>query len=194
MIRTKEDLKYYMACDKVAMSRKGVANKWDLCYYFVTVLRKYEYWYNQNGTASRVVAIWYHLKFKKISEKCGFTIPINCIGPGLCLPHYGTIVISEYVKIGNNCKIHVGVNIGATNGKTEAKTIGDNVYLAPGCKIIGGGSIGKNVVVGANAVVIGNVESGITVGGIPAKKISDRNSSDHLIRVTEIILRDRLYE
>ena len=103
--------------------------------------------------------------------KCGFTTPINRIGPGLCLPHYGSIIISSDVKIGSKCKVHAGVNIGATNGNNEAKTIGDIVYIGPGAKIVGGGSIASKVVIGANAVVLGDiVEEGITVAGIPAKK------------------------
>lgn len=132
-------------------------------------------------------AIW-HIRFKRISEKCGFTIPINKIGPGLCIPHYGTIVISGNAVIGENCKIHTGVNIGATSGKPDAKHIGNNVYIGPGAKIIGGGYIADNVVIGANAVVTGSIEeAGITVGGIPAKKISDKDSSAHLIRATELV-------
>lgn len=51
-----------------------------------------------------------------------------------------------------------------------------------------GGYIADNVVIGANAVVTGNIkEAGITVGGIPAKKISNNDSSVHLIRATEIV-------
>ena len=54
-------------------------------------------------------------------------------------------------------------------------------------KSSGGGYIADDVVIGANAVVIGNIEEkGITIGGIPAKKISDNDSSLHLIRATEI--------
>lgn len=50
-----------------------------------------------------------------------------------------------------------------------------------------GGYIADDVVIGANAVVIGNIEEkGITIDGIPAKKISDNDSSLHLIRATEI--------
>lgn len=120
--------------------------------------------------------------------KCGFTIPINRIGPGLCLPHYGTIIISTEAYIGANCKIHAGVNIGATSGKKEAKKIGDNVYIGPGVKIIGDGIIADRVVIGANAVVTGSIlEQGITVAGVPAKKISDNDSTAHLINATDKI-------
>ena len=188
MIKTKSELKYYINCDRIAMGKKKQAKPWNDTYYFLYVYRKYEYWFNnKHKLIGKIMSVLWHVRFKRISMKCGFTIPINCIGPGLCLPHYGTIVISDNVVIGKNCKIHAGSNIGATSGKQEVKTIGDNVYIGPGAKLVGGGIISDNVVIGANAVVIGNVEEkGITVGGIPARKISD-HSSTHLIRATEII-------
>ena len=187
MIRTKQDLHYYLECDRIAMSKKGKAKPWDITYWFLYCLRHYEYWHNQSGIMKKIMSPFWHLRFKRISEKCGFTIPINIIGPGLCLPHYGTIVISNNAIIGENCKIHAGVNIGASSGKPDAKQIGNNVYIGPGAKIIGEGIIADNVVIGANAVVIGSIEeAGITVGGIPAKKISDKDSYNHLVKATEM--------
>ena len=187
MIKTKQDLQYYLECDRIAMCKKAKAKPWDLTYWFLYCLRNYEFWNNQTGFIKRFMSPFWHLRFKRISERCGFTIPINRVGPGLCLPHYGTIVISSNSTIGENCKIHAGVNIGASSGKPDAKCIGNNVYIGPGAKIIGGGFIADNVVIGANAVVTGSIEEpGITVGGIPAKKISDKDSSRHLIRSTEI--------
>lgn len=192
MIQNRNDLKYYLKCDRVAMGTTKPARPWNNTYWFLNCLRHYEYWHNQKTWYSKLMSIIWHLRFKHISEKCGFTIPINTIGPGLCIPHYGTIVISGNAVIGENCKIHAGVNIGATNGNSDAKHIGNNVYIGPGAKIIGGGYIADNVVIGANAVVIGNIEEvGITVGGIPAKKISNNDSSAHLIRATELISDER---
>ena len=52
-------------------------------------------------------------KFRKISVKLGFSIPINVLGSGLSLPHRGNIIVNPQTKIGENCRIHVGVNIGA---------------------------------------------------------------------------------
>ena len=141
MIKTKEDLNYFLECDRIAMSRKSGAKPWDLTFWFLHCLRKYEYWHNRSGAISKLPEIIWHIRFKRISEKCGFTIPINKCGPGLCLPHYGTIVISGNAKIGENCKIHSGVNIGASGGIPEAKQIGNNVYIGTGAKIIGGGTL-----------------------------------------------------
>ncbi len=189
MIKTKEDLKYYLECDRIAMNKKSNAKPWDITYWFLHCLRHYEYWYNTTSVLKIIAKPIWHFRFKRISEKCGYTIPINRIGPGLCLPHYGTIIISGNASIGENCKIHAGVSIGASSGKPDAKKIGDNVYIGPGAKIVGEGQIANDVVIGANAVVIGSIEEpGITVGGIPATKISNKDSTRHLIRATEIYI------
>ena len=193
MIRTRKDLKWYLECDQVAMERKKRAMPWNDTYYFLWVLRHYEYWSNQSGFFCKFIETLWHVRYKRISMKCGFTIPINRIGAGLCLPHYGTVVISSNAMIGDNCKIHAGVNIGATSGKTEAKKIGNNVYIGPGAKLIGGGIIADRVVIGANAVVLGDIlEEGITVAGVPARKISDKDSSIHLINATEELRRIKM--
>ena len=188
MIQTREDLRYYLKCDRVAMQKTKRAWPWNDTYYFLWVYRHYEYWNNHTGFFSFPIKSIWRLRFKNISLKCGFSIPINTIGPGLCLPHYGTIIISDKAKIGENCKIHAGVNIGATSGEKVAKTIGDNVYIGPGAKIIGRGIIANGVVIGANAVVTGDIrEEGITVGGVPAKKISNNDSAKHVVNATKIV-------
>ena len=80
-------------------------------------------------------------------------------------------------KIGKNCRIHVGVNIGSAADSDETPVIGDNVYIGPGAKIFGGIVIGNNTVIGANAVVNKSFpEGGVTIGGIPAKIISAKSS------------------
>lgn len=102
----------------------------------------------------------------------------------MAIIHYGTIIISRHCIIGDNCRIHAGVNIGANAGKNVAATIGNNVYIGPGAKIIGDVHIGNNVVIGANAVVTHSIPDNVTIGGIPAKIISSNDSSKHLIKAT----------
>jgi serine O-acetyltransferase len=55
----------------------------------------------------------------KLGLKCGYSIPLNTCGKGLCLAHIGPVVISNYAKIGDYCRIHIDVNIrtDARNGK-----------------------------------------------------------------------------
>lgn len=185
MIKDKHELKYYLTCDKIAMSRTGKPKLGDSIWKFLIALRKHEYY--RNCKDKNLLAIYWHVKFKLLSEKLGFSIPINVCGPGLALMHYGNIIISDHAKIGCNCKIHVGVNIGTSAGKQGYPQIGNNVYIGPGAKIIGGVRIADNSVIGANACVVKNCEpSGNTWGGVPARLISQNDSSIHLIKATEI--------
>lgn len=118
----------------------------------------------------RLIALY---KFKKISKKLGYSIPPNVCGYGLCLPHYGNIIINRKSRIGNNCKIHVGVNIGGGHdGTGKTPVLGHNCYIAPGAKIFGGVVLGNNTTIGANAVVNRSfLEDGHVLVGVPAKSI-----------------------
>ena len=91
------------------------------------------------------------------------------IGGGLIVQHgYGTIIAPR--KIGKNCWVNQGVTIGYTNDD-DCPTVGDNVTVYSGAKILGNVHVGNNVVVGANAVVVKDVDDNCVVGGVPAKVI-----------------------
>lgn len=91
------------------------------------------------------------------------------IGGGLIVQHgYATIIAPR--KIGKNCWVNQGVTIGYTNDEA-CPTIGDNVRVYAGAKILGDVHIGNNVIVAANAVVVKDVEDNCIVGGVPAKVI-----------------------
>lgn len=91
------------------------------------------------------------------------------IGPGLFVQHgFSTIVSAE--KIGKNCWINQQVTIGYTN-LTDRPTIGDNVIIHAGAKIIGKVKVGDNAKVGANSVVTRDVPPNVTVMGVPAAVI-----------------------
>ena len=115
--------------------------------------------------------------WRELAIKLGFSFPLNVFGPGLAVVHRGTIVVNEHAKIGANCRIHVCVNIGAAGGVDAAPVIGNNVYIGPGAKIFGKIVIADGIAIGANAVVNKSfLEPGITIGGIPAEKISSKGS------------------
>lgn len=183
MIKNKSDLDYYLECDRLALGMERLKPRLfgDDIWKYEIVMRKLDYLTNaDNVFFSRIRQLYFRWKYKKKSLMLGFTIPSSVIGPGLAIVHYGNIVISENCKIGKNCRIHTGVNIGANGGESEAAKIGDNVYIGPGAKIVGRVVIGDNVCIGANAVVVKDVPAGITIGGVPAIKISDSDSSKHL--------------
>ena len=185
MITTKKELKYYLAQDALALNhtRKKPKLFGDEIWKFQITLRKTEY-YSYLYKHSKKHVIFNYLfnksKLHKLSLKLGFSIPLNAFGPGLAIVHYGTIVVSSAAKIGKNCRLHEGVNIGATNGSTLAPKIGDNVFIGSGAKIIGDISIADNVAIGANAVVVKSITEVGTYGGIPAKKISDNDSRSNM--------------
>jgi serine O-acetyltransferase len=138
---------------------------------FIKKLRKVEYYKNTSTNIFRRIFflyLWY--RYKKFALKLGFSIPMNVCAEGLSLPHYGTLVISKNAQIGKNARIHVDVNIGAS--ESGAPVIGNNVYIGPGAKLFGKIVIGNNVTIGANAVVNKSFDQdNIVIAGVPAKII-----------------------
>ena len=108
-------------------------------------------------------------------------------GEGLAIAQIGTIVVNGYTQVGKNCRIQTGVTLGATNGTNDSPIIGDNVFLGDGAKVIGGISIADDVCIGANAVVVKSInEAGTTWAGVPARKVSEKNSHNNLSKLLEL--------
>jgi serine O-acetyltransferase len=106
------------------------------------------------------------------------------IGSGLYIGHFGGIVVNAAVVIGDNCNLSQGVTLGQVNRgpKAGCPSIGDNVYIGPGAKIIGCIHVGDNAAIGANAVVVEDVPPHVAVGGVPARVISDAGSEGYVNR------------
>jgi serine O-acetyltransferase len=106
------------------------------------------------------------------------------IGSGFYIGHFGGICVNQGVVIGDNCNISQGVTLGQANRgeRVGCPVIGNNVYIAPGAKIIGRIRVGDGAAIGANAVVINDVAPHTTVGGIPARAISDQGSEGYVNR------------
>lgn len=111
--------------------------------------------------------------FLKIIYKDAPTLSIYCnnCGPGLFISYgFGTIINAH--SIGKNCWIHQQVTIGVDiHDKQGNPKIGNNVRITAGAKIIGKITIGDNVIVGANAVVVKDVPKNCVVAGVPARII-----------------------
>ena len=99
--------------------------------------------------------------------------PGAIIGKGLFIDHGMGVVIGETTEIGDNVTLYQGVTLGGT-GKDKGKrhpTLGDNVVVGSGAKILGPIKIGSSSKIGANAVVLKDVLAEATAVGIPARVI-----------------------
>ena len=99
------------------------------------------------------------------------------IGKGLFIDHGHGVIIGETTVIGDNCTLYQGVTLGG-NGKEKGKrhpTIGNNVMVSAGAKVLGSFTIGDNVKIGAGSVVINPVPSNSTVVGVPGRVVKRNN-------------------
>jgi serine O-acetyltransferase len=103
--------------------------------------------------------------------------PGASIGGGFFIDHGMGVVIGETAEIGENVTIFQGVTLGGT-GKERGKrhpTLGDNVMVGVGAKILGGITIGEGAKIGANSVVLKSVPSQSTVVGVPGRILKTRD-------------------
>ena len=99
------------------------------------------------------------------------------IGKGLFIDHGSGVVIGETAIIGDNCTIYQGVTLGGT-GKDKGKrhpTIGNNVMIGCGAKVLGPFTVGDNSKIAANAVVLSAVPENSTCVGVPARVVRINN-------------------
>lgn len=93
------------------------------------------------------------------------------IGKGLFIDHGMGVVIGETAEIGDNCLIYQGVTLGGT-GKEHGKrhpTLGNNVMIGAGAKVLGPFKVGDNAKIASNAVVLAEVPANTTAVGVPAR-------------------------
>lgn len=99
--------------------------------------------------------------------------PAATIGRGLVIDHGMGVVIGETTEIGDNCTLYQGVTLGGTGKDTGKRhpTLGDNVLVGAGAKVLGPIVISNNSKVAANAVVLKDITENSTAVGIPAKVV-----------------------
>lgn len=109
---------------------------------------------------------------QKTARKTGIEIhPGAQIGEGLFIDHGHGVVIGETAIIGNNVTLYQGVTLGGT-GKEQGKrhpTLGDNIMVGAGAKVLGSVTIGDNCKIGAGSVVVKDVPDNCTVVGVPGR-------------------------
>ena len=140
-----------------------------LTYSGLKAVRSYRraHWFYQHKfyTIARIIS-------QRARHKTGSEIhPGAQIGKGLFIDHGMGVVIGETTIIGDNCLLYQGVTLGGT-GKDKGKrhpTLGDNVMVGAGAKVLGPINIGNNVKVAANAVVLKDIPDNCTAVGVPAR-------------------------
>ena len=99
------------------------------------------------------------------------------IGERFFIDHGMGVVIGETAEIGDNVTLYQGVTLGGTSHQRKKRhpTLGDNVVVGVGAKIIGNIAIGDNTKVGAGSVVVDSVPADATVVGVPGRVVAIRN-------------------
>ncbi len=126
-------------------------------------------WFYRHGM--RLIARW-------ISQRCVRRLnieihPAATIGRRFFIDHGTGVVIGETTEVGDDCTIYQGVTLGGT-GKDKGKrhpTLGNNVMVGSGAKVLGPIKIGNNVRIAAGAVVLTDIPDNCTAVGIPAKVV-----------------------
>ena len=144
-----------------------------------------------HATIYHRMAHWFYAHKLKFLARCvsqwsrfwtGIEIhPGATIGRRLVIDHGMGIVIGETAEIGDDCLIYHGVTLGGT-GKDQGKrhpTIGNNVLVSTGAKVLGPFKVGDNARIAANAVVLTEVPDNATAVGIPAQIVRIDGRSTH---------------
>ena len=117
---------------------------------------------------------WARWISQRAARKSGIEIhPGAQIGKGLFIDHGSGVIIGETTIIGDNCTLYQGVTLGGT-GKEQGKrhpTLGNNVMVSAGAKVLGSFKVGDNSKIGAGAVVIKEVPDNATVVGVPGRVV-----------------------
>ena len=115
---------------------------------------------------------------QRAARKTGIEIhPGATIGRGLFIDHGNGVIIGETAIIGDNVTLYQGVTLGGT-GKEQGKrhpTIGDNVMISAGAKVLGSFTVGSNSKIGAGSVVLSEVPPNSTVVGVPGRVVKRDN-------------------
>lgn len=178
MIKTKKDLKEYLAADLARYSHRPkwwtkfiFSETWMIYSYFRNI-RYLEYFQNNKHWYNLPALFFCFIKQRRMALKYGINVSSHCLGPGFLFVHPGFFRVNPDVHIGKNATVLPNVLIGKRRPDKPADVhIGDNVYIATGVTIIGPVRIGNNVTIAANSTVIKDVPDNCVVSGVPARII-----------------------
>jgi len=167
----KEEVDLCFERDPAARSRAQVL----LLYPGVKAIIYYRIAHSLHNKGHYFLADWIS---KRARRKTGIEIhPAAKIGKGVFIDHGMGVVIGETTEIGDNCTIYQGVTLGGT-GKDKGKrhpTIGSNVTIGCGAKVLGPFTVGDNSKIASNAVVLNEIPPNSTCVGVPARVVKRDN-------------------
>ena len=148
---------------------------------------RYTYFLRKSAATRKYspLGIVYRLLYYRYTYKYGFQIAYHTkIGKGLQISHFGGVVVNSKAVIGVNCYLSHNITIGQTNrGRTKGyPVIGDRVWIGAGAVVVGGVTIGNNVLIAPNAYVNFDVPANSIVLGNPAKIIANEQATaDYIV-------------
>lgn len=140
---------------------------------------------------------WARFISQRAARKTGIEIhPGATIGKGFFIDHGSGVIIGETAIVGDNVTLYQGVTLGGTGKETGKRhpTLGDNVMVSAGAKIIGSFKIGENSKIGAGSVVIEEVPPNCTVVGVPGRIVKRDNERVPRSDMDQVHLPDPIME
>ncbi len=171
--RIQEDLKTILERDPAAQSKLEIA----LAYpgFHALVMHRWAYWCHLQGWNVFARVVSHAARFLT-----GIEIhPAAKIGRRVFIDHGMGVVIGETAEVGDDCTIYHGVTLGGTSlgrGTKRHPTIGKNVVIGAGAQILGGFTVGDNARIGSNAVVVRPVPANETVVGVPGRTVLENKA------------------
>jgi serine O-acetyltransferase len=152
---------------------KAHKGDWSCQGFWVMIVYRFGCWrYTiKSALIRKPFSLLYKVLYKFIQVITGIELPCEvAVGKNFRIDHFGGIIISGFASFGDNCVIRDGVTVGLRRvDDPVAPQIGNNVDIGTGAKVLGDITIGDDVVIGANAVVLVDVPSNSIAVGVPAK-------------------------
>jgi serine O-acetyltransferase len=165
--------------ENILQDLKTYRGDWTCQGFWVMLVYRFGRWrYTiRNAAIRKPLSLIYKVLFKVVQVITGVELPCEVpVGRNFRIDHFGEIIISGFASFGNDCIIRNGVTVGLKRTDTPvAPKIGDNVDIGSGAKVLVGITIGNNVCIGANAVVISDVPDNSLAVGNPARIIPMKN-------------------
>ena len=159
--------------DNIRADLRAHGGQWGAQGFWVMVVYRFGRWrYGvRPGWLRKLFSLLYHVLYKLVQILTGIELPCEVpVGKNFVIDHFGGIVISGYARFGDNCRIRNGVVVGLNRvDDPVAPVIGNNVDIGTGAKVLGRITIGDNVLIGANAVVVRDVPANHIAVGVPAQ-------------------------